>query len=139
MISLKASNYFKSDAIGFIVSYTCATVTTFLLQHAGMSHETIAIGTFTAKTIGFAAGKILFQQNDILQLVKSIGVTDSLESAAQPGGHYLLLKYAVLPNYYAYPLAYSIPGIIATVVRWYLDYKAGIMSNGNKPTHNAST
>ena len=135
MISLKVSNYFKSDAIGFIVAYTCATVTTFLLQHAGMSHEIIAIGTFTAKTIGFTAGKILFQKNDILQLVKSIGVTDSFEAVAQIGGHYLLLKYVVLPNYYAYPLAYSIPGIIATGVRWYMDYKSGIMSNGNKPTH----
>jgi hypothetical protein len=137
MYGSKKQNYFKSEAIGFIVSHACATATTLLMEYAGMSHEIIVLSTFAAKTFGFAAGKILAYKSDTALLVRSISVTGSLESIAQLAGHYLLLKYDVMPNYYAYPVAYSIPGILATGFRWYMDYKAGIISNGNKPLHNA--
>lgn len=137
MYGSKKQKYFKSEAIGFVVSYACATTTTFLLEYAGMSHEIIVLSTFAAKTFGFAAGKILAHKSDISQLVRSISVTGGSESIAQLAGHYLLLKYDVMPNYYAYPAAYSIPGILATGFRWYMDYKAGIISNGTKPAHTA--
>ena len=125
-------SYIRSDLAGFASAYSLATPTTMLLSHCGVSDEVNVIGTFVAKSLGFAAGKILTHDNYRLALTKSNILSTGLDAILQMACHYFVLKSHVLPVYLSHFASYALTGSTTTGFRWFLDYRSGVFDIENK-------
>ena len=130
---LKANRkYIKSDAVAFSISYPAATATFVYLASLDLSDETKVVLTFTVKSLTFLVSKLITHGSDYQKLFKSTTAAITLKGAFEMGGHYIAMQYPRIPNYLSPIIGYAPAGILATLARWYLDAKSGVIAKSGR-------
>jgi len=127
--------YLISDAVAFAVSYPTAAATFVYLDSLDLSDATKVGLTFTAKSLSFLISKLMVHGSDYQKLFNSITAAVALKGVFEMGGHYIAMQYPRIPNYLSPIIGYAPAGILATLARYYLDAKSGVLTMTGRTTN----